>query len=131
MLEGNAIHDLLFDGEARNLDIEDAVESCGHELHISHYDQPTGYDLRSGDVSALVNTLQDRASNQQRQVAVLITAFRSVAVLIWETGDFAIVDSHAHDKPYGAIISYTPAGQTSGSDIVTWLNCQDGSSILQ
>ena len=106
--------------EARNLDIEDVVESCGHELHISHYDQPTGYDLRSGDVSALVNTLKDKASNQQRQVAVLITAFRSVAVLIWETGDFAIVDSHAHDK-YEAIISYTPAGQTSSSDIVTWL----------
>ena len=47
MFEGNALHDMLFDGEARNLDIEDAVESCGNDLHISSYDQAIGFDLRS------------------------------------------------------------------------------------
>lgn len=49
MFEGNALHDLLFDGEARNLDIEDAVESCGDDIHISSYDQAIGFDLLSGD----------------------------------------------------------------------------------
>ena len=58
MLEGNALHDLLFDGEARNLDIEDAVECCGNDLHITHYDQPIGFDLRSGDLSPIVQSLQ-------------------------------------------------------------------------
>lgn len=121
MVEGNALHDLLFDGEARNLDIEDAVESCGNDLHISHYDQAIGFDLRSGDLSPLVNTLQTRATRHQRQVAVLISGFRSVALLIWETGAFAVVDSHTHGQ-YGAIISYAAAGQTCSTDIVTWLS---------
>ena len=98
MVEGNALHDLLFDGEARNLDIEDAVESCGNDLHIAHYDQPIGFDLRSGDLSPLVQSLQTRAACHQRQVAVLISGCESVALLIWETGAFAIVDSHTHGQ---------------------------------
>ena len=121
MVEGNALHDILFDGEARNLDIEDAVESCGNDLHISRYDQPIGFDLRSGDFSPLANTLQTRASRLQNQVAVFITGFRSVALLFWQTRAFAIVDSHSHGQ-YGAIIAYASAGQTSSSKIVTWLS---------
>lgn len=121
MLEGNALHDLLFDGEARNLDIEDAVESCGNDLHISSYDQSIGFDLRSGDLSPLVQTLQMRATLHQRQASVLISGFQSVALLIWENGALAIVDSHMHGQ-YGAIMSFAPAGPTSSNDIVTWLS---------
>lgn len=62
MFEGNALHDLLFDGEARNLDREDAAESCGDDFHISSYDQAIGFDLQSGDFSPLITTLQARAS---------------------------------------------------------------------
>ena len=47
MVEGNALHDILFDGEARNLDIEDAVESCGNDLHTS---MNQTYELRKKDV---------------------------------------------------------------------------------
>ena len=83
MVEGNALHDLLFDGEDRHLDIEDAVEICGNDLHISRYDQPIGFDLRSGDLSSLVQSPQTRAACHQRQVAVLISGFQSVALLIW------------------------------------------------
>ena len=121
MLEGNALHDLLFDGEARNLDIEDAVESCGNDLHISTYDQPIGFDLRNGDLSPLFHSLQARVTHHERQVAVLIYGDQSVAVLMWETGAFAIIDSHTHGQ-YGALICYAPAGQTSSTDIVTWLS---------
>lgn len=121
MLEGNALHDLLFDGEARNLDIEDAVECCGNGLHISHYDQPIGFDLHSGGLSPLAQSLQTRAAHHQRQVAVLISGFQSVALLIWETGAFATVDSHTHGQ-YEALICYAPSGQTSSTDIVTWLS---------
>lgn len=82
MLAGNALHDLLFDGEARNLNIEDAVESCGNELHIASYDQPIGLDLRSGDLSSLVQTIQAQATHHQWQAPVLISGFKSVALLI-------------------------------------------------
>ena len=88
MLAGNALHDLLFDGEARNLDMEDAVVSCRNDLHIASYDQPIGFDLRSDDLSPLVQTLQAQATRHQRQAAVLISGFKSVALLIWETGAF-------------------------------------------
>ena len=121
MLAGNALHDVLFDGEARNLDIEGAVESCGNDLHIASYDQPIGFDLRPGDLSPLVQTLQAQATRHQRQAAVFISGFKSVALLIWETGAFAIFDSHMHAQ-FGAIISYVPQGPTSGTDIVSWLS---------
>ena len=121
MLEGNALHDFLFHGEARNLDIEDAVECCGNDLHIAHYDQSIGFDLRSGDLSPIVQSLQTRAAHHQRQAAVLISGFQSVTLLIWERGAFAIVDSHTHGQ-CGAFICYATAGQTSSTDIVTWLS---------
>jgi len=43
VLEGNVLHDLLFDGEARNLDTEDAVNCCGNDPHTSHYDKTIGH----------------------------------------------------------------------------------------
>lgn len=106
MFEGNTLHDLLFDGEARNLDIEDAVESCD-DFHISSYDQAIGFDLQSGDFSPPITTLQARASRQQKQVAVMISSLRTVAVLIWETEAIAIVDSHSHGQR-GAMVGYIP-----------------------
>ncbi|XP_068716510.1 uncharacterized protein [Montipora foliosa] len=119
MFEGNALHDLLFDGEARNLDIEDAVESCGDDLHISSYEQAIGFDLRSGDFSPLVTTLQERVSRQPKQFAILTCSLRTVAVLIWETEATAIVDSHSNGQR-GAMVGYVPHGQSSCSDIVKW-----------
>jgi len=120
MVEGNTLHDILFDGEARNLDIEDAVESCGNDLHISDYEQ-LGFDLRPGDFSPLVDRMQTRASHNEKQVAIFISGGRSVAVLIWETGAFAVVDSHTHDQ-YGAIVGYGPADRINSAQIVAWLS---------
>ena len=119
MFEGNALHDLLFDREGRNLDIEDAVESCGDDLHISSYNQAIGFDLRSGDFLPLITILQARASRQQKQVAVTISSLHTVAVLIWETEAIAIVDSHSHGQ-HGAMVGYVPHGQGSCGDIVNW-----------
>lgn len=118
MLQGNAIHDVLFDGQPINLDVEDAVECCGDDLHISSYEESIGYDLRLGDLSPLVATLEDRASLRKNQTAVLINNDMTVAVLLWETGECAIIDSHAHGN-YGAVISCVPPGQIN--TIVSWL----------
>jgi len=75
MLEGNVLHDLLFDGEARNLDTEDAVNCCGFEMIHTPLImiKPSGieFDLHSGDLSLLVQSLQTQASYYQVQVAVL------------------------------------------------------------
>lgn len=119
MFEGNTLHDLLFDGETRNLDIEDAVESCGDDFHISSCDQAIGFDLQSGHFSPPTTTLQARASRQQKQVAVMISSLRTVAVLIWQTEAIAIVDSHSHGQR-GAMVGYVPHGQGSCRDIVNW-----------
>lgn len=118
MFQGNAIHDVLFDGQPINLDVEDAVECCGDDLHISSYKESIGYDLQLGDLSPLVATLEDRASLRKNQTAVLINNDMTVAVLLWETGECAIIDSHAHGN-YGAVISCVPPGQIN--TIVSWL----------
>ena len=115
----HALHDLLFEGEARNLDIEDTVESCGDDLHISSYAQAIGFDLRSGDFSPLITTLQSRASQRQKQVAVMISSLRTVAVLIWEREAIAIVTSHSQGQR-GAMVGCVPHGQGCCSDIVNW-----------
>ena len=62
MFQGNAIHDVLFDGQPINLDVEDAVECCGDDLHISSYKEFIGYDLQLGDLSPLMATLEDSFS---------------------------------------------------------------------
>ena len=116
--QGNAIHDVLFDGQPINLDVEDAVECCGDDLHISSYEESIGYELQLGDLSPLVATLEDRASLRKNQTAVLINNDMTVAVLLWETGECAIIDSHAHGN-YGAVISCVPPGQIN--TIVSWL----------
>lgn len=95
------------------------MESCGDDLHISSYDQAIGFDFRSGDFSPLITTLQSRASQRQKQVAVMISSLRTVAVLIWETEAIAIVTSHSQGQR-GAMVGYVPNGQGSCSDIVNW-----------
>ena len=63
-------------------------------------------------------TLEDRASRRKNQTAVLINNDMTVALLLWETGECAIIDSHAHGN-YGAVISCVPPGQIN--TIVSWL----------
>lgn len=116
--QGNAIHDVLFDGQPINLDVEDAVECCGDDLHISSYEESIGYELQLGDLSPLVATLEDRASLRKNQTAVLINNDMTVAVLLWETGECVIIDFHAQGN-YGAVISCVPPGQIN--TIVSWL----------
>lgn len=118
LLQGNELHDLLFDSEPRILDVEDAVESCVNEVHLSHHEEPIGYDHRSGDTSPLVETLTAKTSLSQNQTAVLITEGRTMAVLLWETGDCAIVDSHTHGQ-FGAMIGYALPGEIKA--MVCWL----------
>jgi len=119
MIDGNMLHDHLFDGEARNLDVEDAVETCGVALDVSSYEQSIDFDLRSGDLHPLVTTLQDRAALHQRQVAVMVSQSRSVAIVFWESGSCAVIDSHTHGQ-YGAIISFATA--THINHIATWIS---------
>ena len=75
----------------------------------------------SGDLSPLVQTIQAQATHHQRQAAVLISGFKSVALLIWETGAFAIFDSHMHAQ-FGAIMSYAAPGPTSSTGSASWLS---------
>lgn len=63
-------------------------------------------------------TLEDRASLRKNQTAVLMNNDMTVAVLLWEIGECAIIDSHAHGN-YGAVISCVPPGQIN--TIVSWL----------
>ena len=109
---------MFFDGQPINLDVEDAVECCGDDLHISSYEESIGCELQLGDLSPLVATLEDRASLRKNQTAVLINNDMTVAVLLWETGECVIIDFHAHGN-YGAVISCVPPGQIN--TIVSWL----------
>lgn len=92
---------------------------CGDDLHISSYEQAIGFDLQSGDFLPLVTTLQARASRQQKQVAILISSLRNVAVLTFGAKAIAIVDSHLHGQRE-AMVGYVPLGQSSCNDIVNW-----------
>ena len=87
-------------------------------IFISHISESIGYDLRLGDLSPSVVTLEDSASLRKNQTAVLINNDMTVAVLLWETGECAIIDSHAHGND-GAVISCVPPDQIN--TIVSWL----------
>ena len=101
----------------RKISVKNLVRTIQYDCFFVH--QATGFDLRSGDFSPLVTTLQGRSNCQQNQVAVLISCLRTVAILFWESEAIVMVDSHSHGQR-GAMIGYLPYSQSSCSDIVNW-----------
>ena len=108
MVEGNKIHDELFEGEGVDVAVQDAVETAGAECFVQALGQ--SYDLFGIDcadqLAAVFETLST-SYNPQPICNVIVTRGRSFSFIANQDGSCMIVDSHRHGTR-GAIIAYCP-----------------------
>ena len=94
-VDGNALHDCVFEGQAINVDVEDAFENFAEELELAAYDEQQCHcpnqDL-DNLVALFTSTVRDT------QAGVLVADGRTISVLSYAQGEFVIVDTHKHSE---------------------------------
>ena len=112
--DGNTLYDLVNEGQAVNLDVEDAFQNCSDELQLAAYDEHLCNCSRQ-DTTPLVGLITEMASRHERRAGVLITEGMTVAVLCFGGGRVAIIDSHKHGQN-GALVCMAD----NKTELVNW-----------
>lgn len=112
--DGNTLHDIVFEGQALNLDVKDAFQNFADELELGTYDANV-CTCTNQDMSSVIGIVSQFADAPERKAGVLITGGLTVAVLCFGGGPVSIVDSHQHGGN-GALV-YMAASST---DLVHW-----------
>ena len=105
IVSGNDLHDKVFNGDATDIDVEEAVnlaESINSDLRVEDTDQPVYFVERAG-FRALQNEVQ-RATNGT-QVGLIITNGQTSIIIIFPSGDLMYIDTHSHKqgREFGAL----------------------------
>ena len=94
IIDGKTLHDIAFEGQAINLNVEDAFETFEEELELAAYDEGQCH-CPNHDLDNLVSLFtQSRVSDLQ--AGVIVVDGRTVAVLTFAQGEYVIVDTHKH-----------------------------------
>lgn len=101
IIDGNTLHDTAFEGQAINLDVEDAIENFEEELELVAYDEQQCH-CPNQDLNNLVS-LFTRSRVSDFQAGVIVVDGRTVSILTSAQGEYVIVDTHKHSGN-GAII---------------------------
>ena len=107
--DGNTLYDVVFEGQAINLDVEDAFQNFAEELQLGTYDENL-CNCTNQDMSSVIGIISQFADAPERKAGVLITEGLTVAVLCFGGGPVAIVDSHQHGGN-GALVAWLQAAQ--------------------
>ena len=109
MVKGNKIHDDLFDKEAVDLEVEEAVSLADTECGIHRVGQQIDIFGRN-QVQQLANVLiQAAQNNTPKSCSVVMTHGRAMLFLVNSDSSAMIADSHSHGNE-GAIIAYSNPG---------------------
>ena len=104
MVKGNDIHDALFDNEAVNLSVQDAVEMAGDEFGVHSLGQQ--HDFFGAQLPQdLANYIQGLSSKKERQCVGIVTTGRTMLLVFDENQAAGLVDSHQHGAQTGAVIA--------------------------
>lgn len=107
MIKGNKIHDDLFNHQAVDFDVEDAVASANNECGVQSVGQQTDI-FGVNPVHQLVNALIQEA-NASESCCVLTSENRTMLLAVNCDSSAMIIDSHSHGND-GAIIACSQAG---------------------
>ena len=111
ILSGNEIHDDIFDCEAINVAVDEAIQVAGDECFVDKIEQQ--YDIIGLNCLDQLKAVFERlAVTKPHSCHVIVTGGRSMLFTVNQDGSTMIVDSHQH-KATGAIIAYAPAGQAN------------------
>ena len=119
IIKGNEIHDELFEGEASDVSVEDAVEMAGIECWVQSIGQ--NFDLIGFDCQNQLEDVFDSLTAPpllHPKCNVVVTGGKSMLLVVNADGSTMIVDSHRHDS-MGAIIAYCASGQSR--TLAKWL----------
>ena len=109
MIKGNKIHDDLFDRQAVDLDVEDAVALADNECGVQGVGQQMDI-FGINPVHQLANALIQEAQNNASKSCCLLTSEKQTMLLVVNCDSSAmIIDSHSHGND-GAIIACSQAG---------------------
>lgn len=104
MVKGNDIHDALFDNEAVNLSVQDAVEMAGDEFGVHSLGQQ--HDFFGAQLPQdLANYIHGLSSKKERQCVGIVTTGRTMLFVFDENQAAGLVDSHQHGAQAGAVIA--------------------------
>lgn len=112
--DGNTLYDMAYEGQAVNLDVEDAFQNFSDELQLEAYDEHLCNCSRQ-DTTPLIGLITQMASRHERRAGVLITGGMTVAVLCFGGGPVTIIDSHKHGQN-GALVCMAD----NSTELVNW-----------
>ena len=109
MIKGNKIHDDLFDQQAVDLEVEDAVSLADNECGVQRVGQQIDiYGINP--VHQLTNVLiQEAQKNTSKSCYVIMTEHRAMLLAVNSDSSAMIIDSHSHGND-GAIIACSQPG---------------------
>ena len=96
IVDGNTLHDIAFEGQAINLDVEDAFENFEDELDLAAYDEQQ-WHCPNQDLDNLIN-LFSQSGERDLQAGVIVADGRTFAVFSYAQREYVIVDSHKHPE---------------------------------
>ena len=112
--DGNTLHDIAFEGQPINLDVQDAVDNFADELQVMSYDENI-CNCSNQDMTPLIGLISEKASRLERKAGVLIVDGLTVAVACFGNGEVAIMDSHMHGQN-GALVCIS----NTTSELINW-----------
>lgn len=108
IVDGNTLYDMIFEGQAVFLDVEDAFDCFAEDLQLRSYDENV-CNCTNNDFSPIIGMINDL---DHRKAGVLITEGMTVAVLVTDGGQVIIVDSHQHGSN-GAIVTVSSTAENA------------------
>lgn len=114
ILKGNEIHDDLYDNDAIDVAVDEAVELAGDECGVNCIENQ--YDIFGCSCN---NQLSDIFSDLslKHSCHVIVTQGKSFLLIVNTDQSTMIVDSHSHIGS-GALISFAPPGHAA--DLAVW-----------
>ena len=108
MVEGNKIHDELFEGEAVDVAVQEAVDMAGTECYVQSTGQSFDmFGLDCVDQLGSAFEMLSLSKTVQPSCNVVVTSGRSFLFIVNKDGSCMFLDSHGHGT-VGAIIAYCP-----------------------
>ena len=109
MVKGNKIHDDLFDQQAVDLEVEDAVSLADTECGVQRIGQQIDIFGTNPDHQLANVLIQEAQNNTSKSCCVIMTGHRAMLLAVNSDSAAMIIDSHSHGND-GAIIACSQPG---------------------
>ena len=132
ILKGNEIHDDLYDNDAIDVAVDEAVELAGDECGVNRIEKQ--YDIFGHNCNNQLSDIFCGLSSKQ-SCHIVVTQGKSFLLIVHKDQSTMIVDSHSHIRS-GALISFAPPGHAAG--LAAWFvrmsqntwNCELGTTSV-